>query len=133
MSMLFGENSASGLRRALNVMKIIVMWMAILPVLGQTAKPAYQTATIVDVKTHQESAASDSSVSRYDITIRLQNNMYVVLYTPPPGTYGSQYMKGMDMQVLVGDKTITYNDMLGVSREVPILSRMKAPEASSNH
>jgi hypothetical protein len=55
------------------------------------------------------------------------------LYTPPPGTYGSQYMKGMDMLVLVGDKTITYNDMLGVSREVPILSRMKAPDASTNH
>jgi len=28
----------------------------------------------------------------------------------------------MNMLVLVGDKTITYNDMLGVSMEVPIVS-----------
>ncbi len=133
MSKLFAKTSATGSMCALNIVKITVMWMAILPVLGQTAKPTYQTATIMDVKTHQDSAASGSSESRYDITIRLQNNIYVVLYTPPPGTYGSQYMKGMDMLVLVGEKTITYNDMLGVSREVPILSRMKAPDASSNH
>ena len=133
MSMLIANTSARGSRRALNVVKIVVLWMAILPVLGQTAKPAYQTATIVDVKAHQEGATSGSSVSRYDISIRLQNNIYVVLYTPPPGTYGNQYMKGMDLLVLVGDKTITYNDMLGVSREVPILSRMKAPDTSSNH
>lgn len=133
MSMLIAKNFARGSMRGLTLVKIAVMWVAILPVLGQDAKPAYQTATIVDVKTHQESAASGSSVSRYDISIRLQNNIYVVLYTPPPGTYGSQYMKGMDMLVLVGDNTITYNDMLGVSREVPILSRMKAPAASSNH
>ena len=131
--MLIAKNSASGSTHWLTLVKIAVMWMGILPVLGQTTKPAYQTATIVDVKTHQESAPSGSSVSRYDITIRLQNNIYVVLYTPPPGTYGSQYMKGMDMLVLVGENTITYNDMLGVSREVPILSRMKAPDASSNH
>ena len=61
MSMLMAKNSARGSRRALTVVKIAVMWMAILPVLGQTAKPAYQTATIVDVKTHQESAATASS------------------------------------------------------------------------
>jgi len=133
MSMLFAKNSAGVSLRALDVVKIIAMWMAVLPALGQSAKPTYQTATIVDVKAHQDSAASASSVSRYDISIQLKNEIYVVLYTPPPGTYGNQYMKGMDMLVLVGDKTITYNDMLGVSREVPILSRMKAPDASSNH
>ena len=39
----------------------------------------------------------------------------------------------MNMLVLVGDKTITYNDMLGVSREVPIVSRTKATEPQSSH
>jgi len=39
----------------------------------------------------------------------------------------------MNMLVLVGDKTITYNDMLGVSREVPIVSRTKAPEPQTSH
>jgi len=134
MNILLAKNSASDWKRCrLNIVIITVMWMAILPALGQSAKPTYQTATIVDVKKHQDSAASASSVTRYDISVQLRDNIYVVLYTPPPGSYGSQYMKGMDMLVLVGENTITYSDMLGVSREVPILSRMKAPDASSNH
>jgi hypothetical protein len=52
---------------------------------------------------------------------------YVVLYTPPPGTYGAQYTEGMNLLVLVGSKTITFNDIRGISREVPILSRAPAP------
>jgi hypothetical protein len=96
-------------------------------------KPAYQSGTIMAVKTHQGSAAVDPSVTRYDISIKVRDMVYVVLYTPPPGTYGSQYVTGMDMLVLVGDKTIIYNDMLGVSREVPIVSRTKAAEPQTSH
>ena len=111
----------------------LMMWMVVLPLLGQSVKPAYQSGTIVAVKTHQAGAGANPSVARYDISIKVRGTVYVVLYTPPPGTYGSQYVTGMDMLVLVGDKTITYNDMLGVSREVPIVSRTKAPEPQTSH
>jgi hypothetical protein len=56
--------------------------------------------------------------------------VYVVLYTAPPGTYGVEYAAGDEMLVLVGSKTITYNDILGNSRKAPILSRRAVSEKS---
>lgn len=134
MNILVEMNSAIDWKKRMRTaVRAIVMWMVVLPLLGQSAKPAYQSGTILAVKTHQATAAADPSVTRYDISIKVQDTVYVVLYTPPPGTYGSQYSKGMNMLVLVGDETITYNDMLGRSREVPILSRTKAPEPPTSH
>jgi hypothetical protein len=134
MNVLVEMNSAIDWKRRMRTgVNAIVMWMVALPLLGQSVKPAYQSGTIMVVKTHQASAGIDPSVTRYDISIKVRDMVYVVLYTPPPGTYGSQYVTGMDMLVLVGDKTITYNDMLGVSREVPIVSRTKAPGPQTSH
>ena len=46
-------------------------------------------------------------------------------------TYGFQYSAGQELLVSVGPKTITYNDMLGKSRTVPIVSRSAAPEKNN--
>ena len=79
------------------------------------------------VKNHLD---PNDSTKRYDISIKVGNTMYVVLYTPPPGTYGFQFSAGQDLLVSVGDKTITYNDLLGYSRKVPIISRSPVPAKS---
>jgi hypothetical protein len=55
--------------------------------------------------------------------LSIGNTVYVVLYTPPPGLDTAIYAAGHELTVLVGDKTITYNDPLGNSSDVPILSR----------
>ena len=134
MNVLVEMNSAIGWKRRMRVgVNALVMWMVVLPLVGQSVKPAYQSGTIMAVKTHQAGAPVDPSVTRYDISIKVRDIVYVVLYTPPPGTYGNQYIAGMDMLVRVGDKTITYNDMLGVSREVPIVSQTKAAEPRTSH
>ena len=112
------------------IVSVILLWMAVLPALSQSPTPKYEPGTIMAVTTHKETAAGDSSVKRFDISIRVKNTVYVVLYTPPPGAYGGEYTQGMNMLVLVGDKTITFNDVKGVSREAPILSR--APVSSQN-
>jgi hypothetical protein len=59
---------------------------------------------------------------------RLKDTIYVVLYTPPLGMNTVRYAGGRDILVLVGKKTITYNDLLGQSYEVPILNRRQAAE-----
>jgi NAD(P)-dependent dehydrogenase (short-subunit alcohol dehydrogenase family) len=46
-----------------------------------------------------------------------------VLYPAPVGTDNVRYETGRELLVLVGEDTITYNDMLGKSFQVPILSR----------
>jgi hypothetical protein len=84
------------------------------------------------VKTHEDTAAAGGpAVTRFDISVRVENTVYVILYTPPPGTYGAQYTQGMNLLVLVGNKTITFNDVAGRSREMPIVSRTPVPQ--SNH
>ena len=83
------------------------------------------------VKPHKGAATADPSTTRYDISIRVGSTVYVVLYTPPPGSYGAEYTQGMNLLVLVGDTTITFNDPAGISRQVPILSRTAAPPKSN--
>jgi hypothetical protein len=48
-----------------------------------------------------------------------------VLVTPPQGTSTVKYAAGRQVLILVGNKTITYNDLLGRSFDFPILSRTK--------
>ncbi len=93
---------------------------------GQSASAKWQVATIMEVKAHPAAAGEVTSEEvRYDITLRVGNTEYVVLYVPPDGTLKEivKYRLGIDGLVLVGADTIKYNDMLGTTREVPILSR----------
>lgn len=98
---------------------------------SQTASSKYQPGTIMVVTPHPSSDSSNSSVKTYDIAVRVGNTMYVVLYIPPPGTVGIQYSAGQELLVSVGSKDITYNDLLGNSHKLPILSRKTLPEKSA--
>lgn len=101
--------------------------------LGQSETQKYQSATVLDAKEHQgpvSDKAEDPSITRYDITIRVKDTEYVVLFTPRPGTHGFQYMNGTTLLVLVKDNTVTFNDILGRSMTAPILSQR--PAASRN-
>lgn len=75
------------------------------------------------VRPHQQSATKTGSTGPYDIDVRVGNTLYTVLFTPPPGTYGQQFSAGLQLMVAVGAKTITFNDMLGHSQNVPILTQ----------
>jgi len=87
----------------------------------------YQVATILDVKPHQQSEARASDFTSYDVTVRIGNTIYVALYTPRVGEDDAKYAAGRDLLVQVGKQTITYNDILGHSYEVPIESQKPAP------
>jgi hypothetical protein len=102
------------------ILCIALMCAVAASVLGQASSSKYQPGTIMAVKDHLD---PNDSTKRYDISIKVGHTMYVVLYTPPPGAYGFQYSAGQDLLVSVGTNTITYNDLLGNSRKVPIVSR----------
>jgi hypothetical protein len=91
--------------------------------LCQSPDNNYQPATILEVKRDQSADSVNSSAARYDISLRVGDTIYVVLFTEPPGSYGVEHIAGREKLVLVGKDTITFNDILGKSREVPILSR----------
>ena len=98
---------------------------------AQTQAPSkFEHATFMSVKPHQETGPTDSSVERFDVDVKVKNTMYTVLFTQGAGRYGIQYRAGLDLFVWVKDKTMAYNDLLGETREVPIISSKAAPPGS---
>jgi hypothetical protein len=84
----------------------------------------YEVATILDVKPHQSAGDSSSSeAASYDVAVEVAGTIYLVLYTDTLGTNTVRYAAGRELLVHVGKKTITYNDILGRSQEVPIISQ----------
>lgn len=88
----------------------------------------YQVGTITGVKLHQAAPNGASDVVSYDVSLKVDNTIYVVTYTPPLGMNTVRYAAGRDILVLVGKKTIAYNDILGQSHEVPIVSRTRVAQ-----
>lgn len=92
---------------------------------GQSASK-YQVGTIMDVKTHQDADSGTIGMASYDVSVKVGGTIYVVLYTPPLGEETVKYAAGNELLVLVGKRTIRYNDILGQSFEVPIESQKSA-------
>ena len=113
----------------LKLLQVICMGLLAFPALAQP-EPTYQVAMIVDVKTHQSSEASAPDKPRYDVSLKVGETIYVVLYSPPDGIDTVKYKTGRNLLVLVGKTAITYHDLLGQSLEVPIISQKPAPNDS---
>jgi len=88
----------------------------------------WQIATITDVKSRQAAGDVASDPTSYDVSVKVGDMIYVVLYTTPLGELPPKYARGRELLVLVGKNTITYNDMLGRSLQVPIESQTPVPE-----
>jgi hypothetical protein len=88
-------------------------------------QPLWQVGTITAVQPYQGSPSNPSAAS-YKVSLRVGNTVYTVVHTPRPGTDIGQYAIGRALVVLIGDGTLTYNDILGDSQEVAILSRTTA-------
>jgi hypothetical protein len=103
--------------------------LSTLPAVSQ-ATPKYQVGTIIAVERYRDAGDVSSEVKSYNVSLQVNDTVYVVRYEDTLGLSTVQHIAGRDILVLVGEKTITYNDMLGRSFEVPIVSRK--PSASSN-
>jgi hypothetical protein len=87
----------------------------------------YEVATITHVQVHQDNG---SAVASYDVSVKVGGTIYLVLYTPPLDVDTVKYAAGRELLVLVDKETITYNDILGKSYQVPIVSQRPAAEQS---
>jgi len=117
-------------------MRTALIWLLSL-LLGTTclaqSTPTWKVATITGVKVHEPAAGNDSSAPQYEVTSKIEDTEYVVLYVAPAGSLPdvARYRLGQEVPVLVGIDTIKYNDMTGTTREVPILSRRKIPTTAA--
>ena len=106
---------------------VIALCFMTFPALCQSTSK-YQIAIITEVKPRQAAADSASDPTSYDVSVKVGDTIYVVLYTEPLGELPAKYATGHELLVLVGKNTITYNDMLGRSLQVPIESQRPATE-----
>ena len=104
---------------------VFCIFLTMFSAFGQSTSK-YQVGTITEVKIHLLDAGSDFDAVSYDVSVRVGDTIYVVLYTPPLGEQTVKYSAGRDLLVLVGKRTIRYNDLLGQSFEVPIESQKSA-------
>ena len=114
----------------LKLMCIFCICLTAFPAFSQFASK-WQVGTITAVKIHQSAnnvGAADAT--SYDVSVKVGDTIYIVLYTPPLREETVKYAGGRDLLVLVNKSTIRYNDMLGQSYDVPIESR--SPAASPN-
>ena len=92
--------------------------------------PRYQPATITQVKLHQSGDTPAPGDAVYEVSVKVNGTTYVVLTKSPSGESSILYAVGRELLVHVGENTITWNDILGQSHEVPIVS--KGPVADSS-
>jgi hypothetical protein len=105
----------------------IVLCLLTFPALCQSTSK-YEVGTITEVKLRQGAGGSAFGPASYDVSVKVGATIYVVLYTRPPGEITPEYAAGRELLVLVGKNTITYNDILGRSFDVPIESQKPATE-----
>ena len=106
----------------LKLVGLFLICLTMFPAFGQSTSK-YQVGTITEVKAHQDAGSGTSEVANYDVSVKVGDTIYVVLYTPPLGEITVKYAAGRDLLVLVGKNKITYNDILGQSHDVPIESQ----------
>jgi len=110
----------------LRLVGIFCILVTALPAFCQSTSK-WQVGTITEVKVHQTAEKVGSSeATSYDVSVKVGDTMYVVLYTPPLHEETVKYAAGRDLLVFVGKGTIRYNDILGRSYEVPIESQRPA-------
>lgn len=118
-------------RIMLRLVVLFCICLTTFPVVCQSTSK-YQVGTITEVKTHLSDANSGSDAVSYDVAVKVGDTNYVVLYTPPPGQETVKYSAGRDLLVLVGKRTIRYNDILGQSFDVPIESQRPAAKPNQS-
>ena len=82
----------------------------------------YQPAIITHVQPHQSGDAPAPGEAVYEVSVKVNGITYVVLTKSPLGGSTILYAVGRELLVMVGDKTITWNDILGRSHDAPIVS-----------
>ena len=115
----------------LRLVGLFLICLTTFPAFGQSTSK-YQVGTITEVKAHHAGGNGASDAASYDVSVKVGATIYVVLYTPPLGEETVKYSAGRDLLVLVGKRTIRYNDILGQSFEVPIESQKTAAKAKQS-
>jgi hypothetical protein len=94
---------------------------------AQTPSTQWQPGTITAVTAHKAGPGERASDAvQYDVSVKVGNTVYVVLYTPRNGSNTVEYRRNFELLVLVGNDALTFNnkgDVSGSTTAVPILHK----------
>jgi hypothetical protein len=112
-------------------LSLVLISVSALLALGQTPSTKYQPGTITAVTKHKNAPGDGGEdVARYDVSVKIRNVQYDVLYTPLNGAKSVEYSPGIEMLFSVGNDTLTFNSKLSGTTQVPILRREVLPASS---
>lgn len=101
---------------------IVITYCLSLSAVCQSSRE-YQVGTITAVERTQGDSNAPSEAKSYDVSVQVDGTVYVVRYKDSHAVTPVRYATGGNVVVLVGEETIRYNDIMGVSHELPIVSR----------
>ena len=102
---------------------LITLLPALMLAQSSSSSLTYQLATIIAVNPHPSGGNSNPNDALYEVSVKVKQTLYVVVTKSPSPSGIIQYTVGHEVLVRVGDHTITWNDILGRSHDVPIISR----------
>jgi hypothetical protein len=111
-------------------LSLAILCIAIATALSQTSSPKYQPGTILAVQQHQAAPSdSEAAPAQYDVSIRIDQTVYVVLFTPSHGSKSVEFSEGLEFLFSVGKDTLTFAapGSRDENEELPILRTTKLP------
>jgi len=103
-----------------------MLFLSTLFALSQTT-PKFRPGTIMAVTPHPNSAnGQDHDGPAYDVSVKVGDTLYVVLYAPHNASRTVAYTAGMQLLVAVNKDTLTFNRQ-ETPVDVPILRRESLP------
>lgn len=106
---------------------VLLACLVIVPAQCQTDSPKYQPGLILSVEPHaDDSAESSSKPVRYDVSVQIDDTVYVVLYTPPYESTIVEYSPGIEKLFSVRSDSLRYPEHDGYA-DLPILRMTKLP------
>lgn len=93
-------------------------------------KKTWQAGTILGVKAHEQQSNSGDAARMYDISVKVGKRIYVALYTAENNEPDPGYYVGMRRTVLIDGDILKFNDLLGHTHSLRILSSKDAPPDS---
>ena len=112
------------MRRSISVILMVPIVLLTSLAFAQRTSPQWERGTVTAVTTHLYGPGERASDEvQYDVSVKVGNTIYVVLYAPPRGVTSVGYSPGIDLLVLVKPDTLTFNSKLSGQTEVPILRK----------
>ena len=121
---------SSNFRVGINVVFTLIAFLCFTMQKSFAEKKVWQAGTILEVKKHHSESEDRHGPMKYDISIKVDNKLYVVLYAPKQEVPELEFYVGMARTVLVEGEMLTFNDLLGHTHPTRILSSKHLPPES---